>query len=221
MRAAVFLAICLMIFPSPNCFAWRRDWTSRKLTATWWGANAVNGVINVITKNAKDTRGGRVTAGSGNLEEASGAFRYGAGLCGSIYFRIYGQGFKRDNFPDSSGDDVQSRLRLDPESADADTKSRIEGSSPEHQFHLLSRFDLPNNLELDASLYFIDRLPDSDIPAYARLDLRLGWTSSEGLEVSVVGQNLLDRRHPEFSELDLIPSEAPRSVYGRVTWRFP
>ncbi len=54
---------------------------------TMWGANAVNGVINVITKNAKDTQGGRVTAGLGNIEQANGAFRYGDRVGDLTYFR--------------------------------------------------------------------------------------------------------------------------------------
>src|SRR6185437_7567783 len=35
--------------------------------AAQWGANAVNGVINIITKNAKDTQGGFATASAGNM----------------------------------------------------------------------------------------------------------------------------------------------------------
>src|SRR6185295_2175571 len=34
--------------------------------ATMWGANAVNGVINIITRSAKETQGGAITAGGGN-----------------------------------------------------------------------------------------------------------------------------------------------------------
>jgi iron complex outermembrane recepter protein len=48
--------------------------------ATLWGANAVNGVINITTKSAKDTRGLYVTAGVGNEERGFGALRYGSPL---------------------------------------------------------------------------------------------------------------------------------------------
>ena len=58
--------------------------------ATLWGANAVNGVINVITKNAKDTQGKLVTALAGNEEKFSGGARYG-GQSGDMYYRTYGQ----------------------------------------------------------------------------------------------------------------------------------
>src|SRR3982075_3947619 len=46
--------------------------------ATLWGANAVNGVINIISKKAKDTEGAVVAAGAGNEEGGSGGVRYGS-----------------------------------------------------------------------------------------------------------------------------------------------
>ena len=46
---------------------------------TIWGANAVNGVINIITKKAKDTQGGLVSAAAGNIDQGIGSARYGAG----------------------------------------------------------------------------------------------------------------------------------------------
>ncbi len=62
--------------------------------ATVWGSNAVNGVINIITKHAKDTRGMLVSAASGNVEQANLAWRYGAGT-DQLSYRIYGKGFTR------------------------------------------------------------------------------------------------------------------------------
>lgn len=46
---------------------------------TLWGVNAVNGVINIITKSANDTNGGLVSAGAGNYEH-NGGVRYGGEL---------------------------------------------------------------------------------------------------------------------------------------------
>ncbi len=62
---------------------------------TIWGANAVNGVINIITKNAKDTRGMLVSTGGGNLDQGFANFRYGAGNDESFNYRIYGKTFTR------------------------------------------------------------------------------------------------------------------------------
>lgn len=42
---------------------------------TIWGANAVSGVINIITKDTKDTHGGLVSAGAGNVDQAMGSTR--------------------------------------------------------------------------------------------------------------------------------------------------
>lgn len=61
---------------------------------TIWGSNAVNGVINIITKNAKDTQGVLVAAGGGNLEQGFLDARYG-GVSGNFAYRMYGKAFTR------------------------------------------------------------------------------------------------------------------------------
>jgi iron complex outermembrane receptor protein len=62
---------------------------------TIWGANAVNGVINIITKNSKDTRGMLASAGGGNIDQGFVNFRYGAGRGKSFNYRMYGKAFTR------------------------------------------------------------------------------------------------------------------------------
>jgi len=62
---------------------------------TIWGANAVDGVINIITKNAKDTHGSIVSAGGGNVDQGSGTVRYGSGNGRGFNYRMYGLGFVR------------------------------------------------------------------------------------------------------------------------------
>jgi len=62
---------------------------------TIWGANAVNAVINIITKNAKDTHGTLVSTGGGNIDQGFVNFRYGAGNGQSFNYRIYGKAFSR------------------------------------------------------------------------------------------------------------------------------
>src|SRR3989454_4834407 len=64
--------------------------------ATLWGANAVNGGINVVTKDAKDTGGLLVTGGGGTELRGQGSARYGGGLGAPGNYRIYGQAFRRD-----------------------------------------------------------------------------------------------------------------------------
>ncbi len=68
--------------------------------AALWGANAVNGVINVITKNARDTQGLLVKAGYGTEEEGFAALRYGARVGDRTYSRAFFKYFNRDRLQD-------------------------------------------------------------------------------------------------------------------------
>jgi len=65
--------------------------------ATLWGANAVNGVINIITKTAADTQGMLVTGGGGSELQGLGGFRYGGTIGDRVHVRGYGKYFDRDN----------------------------------------------------------------------------------------------------------------------------
>ena len=62
---------------------------------TIWGPNAVNGVINVITKSAKETQGTLVSAGGGDVEQGFLSARYGGGNGTDFNYRVYGKGFTR------------------------------------------------------------------------------------------------------------------------------
>ncbi len=64
--------------------------------ASLWGANAVNGVINIITKSAAATQGGMVTVGAGDEERKSLSMRYGGKLGEVGHWRVYAKGFERD-----------------------------------------------------------------------------------------------------------------------------
>lgn len=64
---------------------------------TLWGANAVNGVINIITKKAQDTPGFFAEAGGGDEWRSFAGMRYGGKLAPKVYFRVYGKYFDRDN----------------------------------------------------------------------------------------------------------------------------
>ncbi|MGB6722518.1 MAG: TonB-dependent receptor [Terracidiphilus sp.] len=75
---------------------------------TIWGANAVNGVINIITKSAKETDGVLSSLGGGNVDQGVGEFRYGHATQRSFSYRLYSMGAMRgpefhpdgDNFDD-------------------------------------------------------------------------------------------------------------------------
>ncbi len=70
---------------------------------TIWGPNAVNGVINIITKNAKETHGIMASAGGGNEEQGFLNFRYGGGNDKGFDFRVYAMGFTRSPEEHSDG----------------------------------------------------------------------------------------------------------------------
>ncbi|MGQ9879708.1 MAG: TonB-dependent receptor plug domain-containing protein [Armatimonadota bacterium] len=65
--------------------------------AALWGANAVNGVINIITKSAKDTQGTQWVAGGGGEEKAFGGVRVGGKIGDNGYYRVYTLYQERDN----------------------------------------------------------------------------------------------------------------------------
>lgn len=75
--------------------------------ATVWGVNAVNGVINIITKNAGKSQGGLISTGGGNVEQGFTTLRYGDQLGDNAHFRVYGKWFNRDSFEGPSGVDSQ------------------------------------------------------------------------------------------------------------------
>src|SRR5204862_2749365 len=56
--------------------------------ATLWGANAVNGVINVITRSTGETKGGLASVAGGDWEGAA-SLRYGGNLSSAISYRAY------------------------------------------------------------------------------------------------------------------------------------
>lgn len=75
--------------------------------AALWGSNAVNGVINIITKSAKDTQGAWMEAGTGTEERALAAAQYGGEAGNGVYYRVYGKyqdHAAEDHPPGSSAD---------------------------------------------------------------------------------------------------------------------
>jgi len=73
--------------------------------ATIWGANAVNGVINIITRKASETRGGMLVAGGGNLDQGFGTAQYGGSLGKSTDYRVFAKYLNQDHMPGLTGQD--------------------------------------------------------------------------------------------------------------------
>jgi iron complex outermembrane receptor protein len=74
--------------------------------ASLWGANAVNGVINIVTRGAAATQGVLVTAAGGSADRAIAGVRYGGAFGSHGHYRVYGKYFDRAGFDDTSGLDA-------------------------------------------------------------------------------------------------------------------
>lgn len=117
--------------------------------ATQWGANAVNGVINISTKSAKDTPGGLVIAGAGTELRNTGAVRYGGRLARNAYFRVYAKYFERDDSRRANGQggndawqSGQAGFRIDLETGSSDNLT-LQGDAYTGN---MSRFGPDNNI---------------------------------------------------------------------------
>jgi iron complex outermembrane recepter protein len=87
--------------------------------------------------------------------------------------------------------------------------------------------DLPHDVTFDIGVRYVDRLamppPFTPVRSYVTMDARLAWHVRKNVELSVVGQSLLQNRHAEFSPTAILANpqtDVPRSVYGKITWQF-
>jgi len=86
--------------------------------------------------------------------------------------------------------------------------------------------NLSNNVELDGDLRWVDVVHGNNggklgaVPSYIELGIRFAWHPSKQLEISLVGQNLLQDHHPEFGAPSPTRGEIRRNVYGKISWRF-
>ena len=100
-------------------------------------------------------------------------------------------------------------------------RTRIEGpvlafeeeGSPRQLAQLRSYLDLGEDLEFNASVYHVDRVPFVGAGAYTRLDLGFTWRARPGLRLELWGRNLLHARHEEASG-----AQVPRTVFAMATF---
>jgi len=79
------------------------------------------------------------------------------------------------------------------------TDGTTDASDPRNQFYVQSSWDVTDRVEFDAIVRYGDALPGAaSVGSYTVMDLRMSWEPTDGMEVFVVGRNLLDRDHPEF-----------------------
>jgi iron complex outermembrane receptor protein len=114
-------------------------------------------------------------------------------------------------------------LTLDPKGQDLTNLKLVQAASPRHQVGLQSFLDLPAHLRLDGFFRYVSALRGSpegaagqEIPGYASLDVRVAWQAWKSVEISLVGQSLLQAHHPEFFG----GTEVQRGVYGKLAGVF-
>ena len=70
---------------------------------TLWGANAVNGVINIVSKSARDTQGTLLYGGGGNVDQTQDGARYGGKIDDNTYYRVFGSYYQTESFDSPTG----------------------------------------------------------------------------------------------------------------------
>ncbi len=155
--------------------------------ATVWGANAVNGVINIITKNSSETQGTLVSAATGTYDQALGMVRYGGKVGNHTTFRANVSDLNYDHFPALTGGDghdswqaFRGGFRVDSQASAQDTLmfqgSVTRGSAGELVNATVSIFP-PEN----ATLALRDRFSEWDL--LSRWDHAFSSTSHTSLQV--------------------------------------
>ncbi|MBN2201029.1 TonB-dependent receptor [bacterium] len=72
--------------------------------ATLWGAGAMNGVISIATREARETQGLSVRAGAGTEQKAVMSGRWGGAIGQNAFYRVYGRAIRHDGFINSAGE---------------------------------------------------------------------------------------------------------------------
>ena len=147
--------------------------------------------------------------------------------------RVISNGFRGRSYGSELGGEAQltewwrlhvgyTELRVDIEARPGSTDTTggsAEARDTERIVNGRIAFDLGQRVELDLLPRWIGEVASQDVPAYAELDVRLGWLPRPHLELSLVGQNLLHDRHPEFGP-PATRREIERGAYGKLAWRF-
>jgi iron complex outermembrane receptor protein len=103
--------------------------------AAVWGANAVNGVINITTFKAGSTQGGLLSAGVGSYEQGFGSLRYGGTIGNETAYRVVAGGFNRGPLTSLDGqngeddwDSFHGGFRVDAQASPKDSLT-LEGDA--------------------------------------------------------------------------------------------
>ena len=113
---------------------------------------------------------------------------------------------------------LAQRISLRTDSGPPDPASiAAQGNDPRRMLKLRSNWDLGRS-EVDVIVRRVGSLPAPAVPAYTAVDARWGWKATPSLVVSVLAQNLFDRRHVEFTD-PATTSQIERRVFLRLAWQ--
>ncbi len=132
----------------------------------------------------------------------------------------------QDNWTLHLGYDLlQEHLHVTPGHLDLNNALN-ETSDPQQQIALRSSATFLGHIDFDTTLRWVDRLTANNgatpgtVPSYFGLDARLAWHGAKGIELSLVGQNLLQPRHVEYGFPSPLREQIDRSLYAKIAWRF-
>jgi iron complex outermembrane receptor protein len=207
---------------------------------TLWGANAVNGVINIVTKSARDTQGLLVEGGGGSFLQDSGAIRYGGRIGTNLFYRVNAQRSDCDAalFPNGksapdSWDMSQGGLRLDwyPReenivTLEGNAYAGSEATTPRNTFldgqNLLGRFThtISDTSDLSIQAYFdrtwrdISQSFAEDLKTYdLDFQFRFSWGSRQSITWGA-GYRLMQDEVHNTAALAFIPPNRNMQLFS-------
>jgi iron complex outermembrane recepter protein len=147
--------------------------------ATLWGANAINGVINIRTKTAEETQGLLLYGGAGDVETGFGGLRYGGNIGPDTYYRVYVMHQSRDSLTLESGGDAKDDTHI------------TQGG-----FRIDSKIHPEDTLTFQGDVYggTIGQLNSGDIDVDGE-NVIGRWTRDLGADSSFTLQAYFDRTH--------------------------
>jgi iron complex outermembrane recepter protein len=171
--------------------------------ATLWGANAVNGVINIITKHSRDTQGGYVAFGSGNEDPALADVRYGGATAGATY-RVYAKYAARDDQRLDNGESAGDARRR------AQFGFRLDGGQPAGDSWLIK----------GDAFHSDDDFPDRPAGEFADLSLQGRWSRPFATGANVAVQSYYRREYRRVpQQLTHEINTADVDLQYAFTWR--
>jgi iron complex outermembrane receptor protein len=145
---------------------------------------------------------------------------YGNGVKGATYGVELSGNYQVTDWWNLRGGYTFLRKNLSVKSTSHDlNQGTAESDDPEHQILIQSTMELPGRIEWGTVIRYTGKLPKPYVPDYTGLDIRIGWKLSKGIELNVVGQDLLDSPHVEFIPSSPSPREIQRSIYGKIICR--